>query len=206
MLFDQLAAMDFGKSNPRRNRGERSKSLGPIEEQSNFYLMEYQMQKSFSKRSQQGFTLIELIVVIVILGILAATALPRFLNAASSARISSIQGVQGSINSAIAIVHAQYLIQGGSPTTVTLDGGTAVALWGGYPDATNAGIGAAITFTAANYTFTPGSAASASTATFQVTSATAPATCQVTYTGAAAATAAGAATAAPTTTIVTTGC
>lgn len=142
------------------------------------------MQKSLSRNVQKGFTLIELVVVIVILGILAATALPRFLNAAQSARIASIQGVQGSLNSAIAIVHAQYLIVGGSPASVTLDGGTTVALWGGYPDSTAGGIGNAINYTAANYTFTPAAAASASAATFQLIGAPTPANCQVTYTAA----------------------
>lgn len=165
------------------------------------------MQKSLARNVQKGFTLIELVVVIVILGILAATALPRFLNAAQSARVASIQGVQGSLNSAIAIVHAQYLIAGGAPTSVTLDGGTVVQLWGGYPDATAAGIGAAINYTSANYTFTAGSAASASTATFQVSSATTPASCQVTYKGATATAANVAATVpADANTIVTTGC
>jgi MSHA pilin protein MshA len=162
--------------------------------------------KIISNRGQKGFTLIELIVVIVILGILAATALPRFLNAAQSARISSIQGVQGSVNSAIAIVHAQYLIQGGSPTVVNLDGGTPVNLFGGYPDATALGIGNAINYTAANYTFTPGAATTAATATFQVTSAPTPANCQVTYISAAAPAANGAATAPPSTTIDVTKC
>jgi len=184
--------------------------LGSIEEAIYILFMEYQMQKSFSRRAQQGFTLIELVVVIVILGILAATALPRFLNAAQSARQASAQGVQGAINSAIAIVHAQYLITGGSPTTVQLDGGTNVALWGGYPDSTSGGIGAAINYSAVsgNTGYTPvfNTAASASTATFTPVGATTPANCIVTYTSATATAAAAAATAPAAVTSTLTGC
>lgn len=171
------------------------------------------MQKSFSSRGQKGFTLIELVVVIVILGILAATALPRFLNAATSARASALQGLQGSVNSAIAITHAQYLIAGGNPTSVTLDGGTVVTMWGGYPDTATTGIAAAISYTAnpitsnSGFFFTAVTPATASgPATFQANGAATPANCAVSYTGAAAPAANGAATAAPIVTIDVTKC
>jgi prepilin-type N-terminal cleavage/methylation domain-containing protein len=55
------------------------------------------------KSTQQGFTLIELVMVIVILGILAATAIPRFVNLSSQARQASVEGLAGSISSAFAI-------------------------------------------------------------------------------------------------------
>tara|TARA_B110000438_G_scaffold30500_1_gene29850 strand:- start:1486 stop:2001 length:516 start_codon:yes stop_codon:yes gene_type:complete len=66
--------------------------------------------QGFSK--QKGFTLIELVVVIVILGILAATAAPKFIDLTSDARESVMKGVQGSINSAVSIVHAKALVEG----------------------------------------------------------------------------------------------
>jgi len=86
------------------------------------------------RKSNQGFTLIELIMVIVILGVLAAFALPRFANFSVDARKAALQGVAGGMKSAAAISHAQWLISSGSlaTTDVTLDG-TQIGLWEGYP-------------------------------------------------------------------------
>lgn len=88
-------------------------------------------------KQQQGFTLIELIVVIVILGILAATAVPKFVNLQGDARFATIQGVQGSIESAKELVHARWLAQGSTTAgSITMSGFTVTVTAQGYPDET----------------------------------------------------------------------
>jgi len=91
------------------------------------------MQKS------KGFTLVELVIVIVILGILAITAAPKFLNLSSDAKISTVNGVKGALQSANAIIYSKAVLAGVHKTntgaTVAVEGGT-VALAYGYVAAT----------------------------------------------------------------------
>lgn len=104
----------------------------------------YALNKSFKGENmkfgkQQGFTLIELVMVIVILGILAAVALPKFANLGGDARKATLQGAQGSVKSAAAIVHAKALTEGKTATgdgseTILLEG-VSIGLVFGYPSA-----------------------------------------------------------------------
>jgi MSHA pilin protein MshA len=61
-------------------------------------------------RSEQGFTLIELIMVIVILGILAIVAIPRYSDLRARAREAAEAGVVGAVRGGIAAAHADSLI------------------------------------------------------------------------------------------------
>jgi MSHA pilin protein MshA len=136
------------------------------------------------KKAQGGFTLIELVVVMVILGILAAVALPKFVDMSSQARQAKMNGALGSVKSATALIHAQWLAAG-SPTataagtTITYEGGTLDVysdMAYGYPKGT-----AIVNLAGLDSSFSVSPAATATTATIVDASKT---TCTFTYTAA----------------------
>lgn len=120
------------------------------------------------KKSNQGFTLIELIIVIVILGILAVTAAPKFLDLTGDARASTVQALQGTIRGASSIVNAKFLVAGlstsgeaAASSTVDVnndDGGSAstrfddnIHVQNGFPSAADNGLARAIEIEGGDY-------------------------------------------------------
>ena len=82
-------------------------------------------------RSQQGFTIIELVIVIAILGILGAVALPKFADLTSDAKSAAFDGIKGGFTSSLMIAHSKWLAEGSNttdPNTISLEGSTSVQM------------------------------------------------------------------------------
>jgi MSHA pilin protein MshA len=85
------------------------------------------------RRTQQGFTLIELVVVIVILGILAATAIPKFIDLSSDANKAAVAGVAGALSSAAATNYGARKVNSANGVKIANCTDVASALQGGLP-------------------------------------------------------------------------
>jgi MSHA pilin protein MshA len=128
-----------------------------------------------------GFTLIELVVVITILGILAAFAVPKFVALDQQARISTVNGLAGSVKSAASLARGMSMAMGSNPATVPMEG-VMVTMSNNYPDGTATGIAAAVNANigaGGDFTFTAGAGGGA--AMFTRNGAPDPADCVVDY-------------------------
>jgi len=74
-----------------------------------------------SHRSEQGFTLIELVIIIAVLGIIAAVAIPKYVDMIGEARESACKGALGGLRSAISIYYANTALQNNSATWPPID-------------------------------------------------------------------------------------
>lgn len=105
------------------------------------------------KRTQAGFTMIELVIVIVILGILAATALPRFVDLGGDARVAKANAALGAMQSAANLAHATSLAQGKAANGAVLMEGQSIAMANYYPTVGSILLAAGLTDTGS---YTPG--------------------------------------------------
>lgn len=75
-------------------------------------------------QKNSGFTLIELVVVIFILGILAAVATSKWIDLQTSARISTLNGIAGALQSTISMTRAKAFASGLTPAPTNPGGAT----------------------------------------------------------------------------------
>lgn len=83
---------------------------------------------------ERGFTLVELIVVIVLLAVLAVVAIPKYVDLKTDARIATLEGMKGTIESGTTMINMKAIIEDIIKGTDTLTtGGVDILLESGFP-------------------------------------------------------------------------
>jgi type IV pilus assembly protein PilA len=88
------------------------------------------------KRTQQGFTLIELMIVVAIIGILAAIAIPAYQDYTARAQMSEAMSLASGLKTAVTEVYTQ---DGSCPTNGTNGIAAAADIKGNYVDKVTVG-------------------------------------------------------------------
>src|SRR5436309_9017054 len=79
------------------------------------------IQKIRTRRSQRGFTLVEILIVVIILGILAAIVIPQFTNASNDARKGNVLAQLQTLRAQIQLYKLQH--KDNPPLLITGGGG-----------------------------------------------------------------------------------
>lgn len=117
-------------------------------------------------KTQQGFTLIELVIVIAIIGILSAVAIPKFINLATNAQTAATTAVAGALSSANASNYGARKISSSLGVAVSNCTDVGTALQGGLPSGYTITSGAVSADASVSCTLT---GPSSTTATFTAT-------------------------------------
>lgn len=72
-------------------------------------------------RSQEGFTLIEIIAVLIILGILGAVAVPKYFSMASDAELKAVKATKSEVQARANLYFAKKLMDGSGTVTAASD-------------------------------------------------------------------------------------